>query len=166
MIGSAILIISGGLFSIMLLSKVEKMQDKIRELENLSMLSRVLAHEIRNPLGSIKGFAQYLTKKISDASLKEYLNIIVKESIRLERLTDELSQYANPQKFNINEINLKEVLHEISLPFVNQNKEIEFSVAADDIYVKTDADKLKQILNNIIQNAVDAVSEAREKKLL
>ena len=165
MIGSAILIISGGLFSIMLLSKVEKMQDKIRELENLSMLSRVLAHEIRNPLGSIKGFAQYLTKKISDASLKEYLNIIVKESIRLERLTDELSQYANPQKFNINEINLKEVLHEISLSFVNQNKEIKFSVAADDIYVKTDADKLKQILNNILQNAVDAVSEAREKKV-
>jgi len=162
---TAMFIILAGFFTTKLLNRIEKMQIKMKELENLSMLSRILAHEIRNPLGSIKGFAQYLIKKISEPSLKEYLDIIVKESLRLERLTDELTQYAAPQNINLESINLKEFMHEIILPFMNQYKEIIFDLEVEEVYVKTDRDKMTQILNNILQNSVFAVSETDEKKI-
>ncbi len=162
---SAFIVIVAGITTVFIFEKIEKMQIKMNELENLSILSRVLAHEIRNPLGSIKGFAQYLLKKISDISLKEYLDIIIKESIRLERLTNELSIYANPENVNLKEVNLKEVIHEVILPFMNQHEEIKFIQHTDNIYVKTDIDKIKQIFSNIIQNSVDALADSKDKTL-
>lgn len=162
---SAFLILSGGILTALVVGKIEKMQIKMKELENISNISRVLAHEIRNPLGSIKGFAQYLSKKNTDSSLKEYFDIIVKESLRLERLTDELSSYANPKKVSITDINLKEFLQEVLIPFESQNKEIKFEIETEDIKIKTDIDKLQQILVNVIQNSVDAVSETDEKTI-
>ena len=163
---SAVLIISGGIFAILLLSRIERMRLRMRELENISMISRILAHEIRNPLGSIKGFAQHLSKKITEPSLREHLDVIVKESLRLEKLTDELLLYANPQKINLEEINLKSFLNDIIMLFINQNESVRFEILVDDIYVRTDSDKLKQILNNIIQNAVDALNEVSEKNVI
>jgi two-component system sensor histidine kinase HydH len=160
---SAFLILSGGILTAFVVGKIEKMQIKMKELENISNISRVLAHEIRNPLGSIKGFAQYLSKKNTDPSLNEYFDIIIKESLRIERLTDELSSYANPKKVNITDINLKDFLQEVILPFESQNKEIKFEIDAEDIKIKTDMDKLQQILANVIQNSVDAVSEKNQK---
>ncbi len=161
---SILLIIFAGILAIFVIGKIERMQTKMKELENLSILSKVLAHEIRNPLGSIKGFSQYLIKKVTDPSLIEYLDIILKESLRLERLSDELSHYANPHKINITNFNLKDLFHEIILTFSNQ-KDITIKSHIDDISVKTDRDKLKQIIMNIMQNAVDALSEANEKKI-
>jgi len=160
---SAFLILSGGILTAFVVGKIEKMQIKMKELENISNISRVLAHEIRNPLGSIKGFAQYLSKKNTDPSLNEYFDIIIKESLRIERLTDELSSYANPKKVNITDINLKDFLQEVILPFESQDKEIKFEIDAEDIKIKTDMDKLQQILANVIQNSVDAVSEKNKK---
>lgn len=160
---SAFIVIFAGITTIFIFGKIEKMQIKMKELENLSILSRVLAHEIRNPLGSIKGFAQYLFKKISDISLKEYLDIIIKESMRLERLTNELSVYANPENINLKEVNLKEIIHEVILPFMTQNEDIKFIMQTDNIYVKTDIDKIKQILTNIIQNSIDALTDVKNK---
>ncbi|MCX7988873.1 MAG: ATP-binding protein [Thermodesulfovibrio sp.] len=161
---SVLLIIFSGIFAILIIGKIEKMQTKMRELENLSMLAKVLAHEIRNPLGSIKGFSQYLINKISEPQLKEYLDIILKESLRLERLSDELSHYANPHSMNITDFNLQELFHEIILSFIGKT-DINFKSDVEGIFIKTDRDKLKQILTNIIQNAVDAMTEVEEKRI-
>ncbi len=161
---SILLIIFAGILATFVLGKIERMQTKMKELENLSILSKVLAHEIRNPLGSIKGFAQYLMKKVTDPSLTEYIDIILKESLRLERLSDELSHYATPHKINITNFNLKELFHEIILTFSNQ-RGITIQSNIEDISVKTDRDKLKQVITNIMQNAVDALSESKEKRI-
>ena len=155
-----------GFFTIKLLNKIERIQRRMKELENLSILSKVLAHEIRNPLGSIKGFAQYLIKKISEPSLREYLEIIVKESLRLERLTDDLSQYANPQNINMQRFNLMELIREVILPFKVEHKEILFDLQGEEVFIETDKDKMIQILNNILQNSVYALSETEEKRII
>ncbi|MEN2994957.1 MAG: ATP-binding protein [Thermodesulfovibrio sp.] len=162
---SAFTVVVVGITTVLIFGKIERMQIKMRELENLSILARILAHEIRNPLGSIKGFAQYLFKKVSDKSLREYLDIIIKESMRLERLTNELSIYANPENVTLQEVNLKEVIYDILLPFIRQNQEVKFIQKLENIYLKTDADKLKQILNNIIQNSIDALKDSPDKKI-
>ena len=163
---SSVFIILVGFFTIKLLNKIERIQRRMKELENLSILSKVLAHEIRNPLGSIKGFAQYLIKKISEPSLREYLEIIVKESLRLERLTDDLSQYANPQNINMQRFNLMELIREVILPFKVEHKEILFDLQGEEVFIETDKDKMIQILNNILQNSVYALSETEEKRII
>lgn len=164
MIFASFIILISGFIAIFLMGKIEKIQLKMKELESLSMLSRVMAHEIRNPLGSIKGFTQYLMRKLIDPTLRNYLDIILKESLRLERLSNELSNYANPQIIKVSEFNLKELFMEIILSFNNQS-DIQFIIDGDDLFLKTDRDKLKQILTNIIQNSIDALTNSLEKKV-
>ncbi len=162
-VGFSILLITfAGILAMVVMEKMSKMQRKMEELEKLSMLTKVLVHEIRNPLGSIKGFTQYLAKKIKDPPLKQYTDIILKESLRLERLSDELSNYALPHKINITEFDIREVFNEIILSFQNL-KDITVKTHIESILVKSDRDKFKQIITNIIENAIDAVAGREEK---
>lgn len=166
MFGIGVLLSLGGAVSIFLLSRVEKFQERMGELEKISVLSQVLAHEIRNPLGSIKGYAQYLKKKVDEKSIQQYLDIIVKESIRLENLTKELTNFATPPKLNFESFSLDEFLTEIVNKFNTQYEDINFEFKGEQLTVRTDRDKLAQILDNIIQNAVDAVTESGKKFIL
>lgn len=166
MITVVIVLVAGGVFSSLLVGRIEKMQAKMQQLEHLSVVSKILAHEIRNPLGSIKGFAQYLMKKITDPSLNDHLNIIVKESLRLERLTDELTVYANPSKIIETEVELDKFFSEVILPFREKFEDIKFNIEIpESLKIRTDADKLKQIFVNIIQNAVDALEFSSEREI-
>lgn len=162
---SAVVIILAGVLTLLILSKIEKMQSRMRELESISMLSRVLAHEIRNPLGSIKGFAQVLSKKIEDSKLLNHVDVIIKESLRLERLVNELTTYANPQKISPEEFNLKQLIEELKEKFKNQFPEIDIQIEVEEVLIRTDRDKVTEIFENLIKNAVDALEEVNEKKV-
>lgn len=163
---SAFIITLLGIFAIYFYSKIEQMQIKMKELEKLSMFSSVLAHEVRNPLGSIKGFAQHLLRKISEPKFSYYLEIIIKESQRLERLVDELSDYANPHKIKIEEVNLKELLDEIVLNMKNEYNYVDFELQIEEKFINTDRDKLTQIIQNLVKNAIDAVENSIDKKII
>ncbi len=155
-----------GFLGTALLRKVQIMQLKLKELENISLMTKILAHEIRNPLGSIKGFSQYLINKIGD-DLQIPLKIILRESLRIERLTDELILYSNPVKLIFTEISLKELLEEILLSFQRDYNDINFQFFLnEDIKLISDRDKLKEIIVNIIQNAIDAVYESSKVEKL
>jgi two-component system sensor histidine kinase HydH len=133
-------------------------------------MASVLAHEIRNPLGSIKGFAQYLMEKDKEPvpqntdTGKDYLNIIVSEAKRLETLTEDLLIYAKPVEVRITEFNLGEltgeIIHSLHPPKEEKNKvSVEASIP-DNMTIKSDKEKLRQIITNIIQNSIDAVKES------
>lgn len=162
---SAVVIILAGVLTLLILSKIEKMQSRMRELESISMLSRVLAHEIRNPLGSIKGFAQVLSKKIEDSKLLNHVDVIIKESLRLERLVNELTTYANPQKISPEEFNLKQLIEELKEKFKNQFPEVDLQIEVEEVLIRTDRDKVTEIFENLIKNAIDALEEVNEKKV-
>lgn len=162
---SAVVIILAGVLTLLILSKIEKMQSRMRELESISMLSRVLAHEIRNPLGSIKGFAQVLSKKIDDSKLLNHVDVIIKESLRLERLVNELTTYANPQKISPEEFNLKQLIEELKEKFKNQFPEVDLQIEVEEVLIRTDRDKVTEIFENLIKNAIDALEEVNEKKV-
>lgn len=152
------------------LTNYEKMQLKMKELESISLMTRILSHEIRNPLGSIKGFAQYLFNKVDNPDHQRFLQIISKEAMRIERLTDELFLYVNPVKIEIKEFDLEEVLSEVVESFKNFYPKVDFVLikSEDNYKVLSDADKIKQILNNIIQNSVDALelSDKLDKRVV
>lgn len=159
------LIFSGFLITIFL-KKIQVLQLKLKELESISLMTKILVHEIRNPLGSIKGFSQYLINKVEE-NLKLPLQTILTESLRIERLTDELLLYSNPVRLIFSEFSLKELLEEILLVFQKKYSDINFQLYLnEDIRLNSDRDKLKEMIINIIQNAVDAVYESSKVEKL
>ncbi|MCX8031653.1 MAG: ATP-binding protein [Thermodesulfovibrionales bacterium] len=155
-----------GIFFLKLQKKSEVLNKTIEENKQLAILGEmasVLAHEIRNPLGSIKGFAQLVLEEVKKNNLKEleeHLSIIVSESKRLESLSDDLLLYAKTKEYKIQNINLKEIIEECikSISANIDKKEIDFKISMPKpLFLKSDYDKLKQILINIIQNSVDAI---------
>jgi len=118
------------------------------------LLVRGLAHEIKNPLGGLRGAAQLLEKMLSDPSLKEYTQIIIEQADRLRALVDRLLGPQKPGKKQ------SENLH-IVLEKVRQLVELE---AGPSIVIKRDydpslpeilmdSDQIEQALLNIVSNA-------------
>lgn len=158
-----------GFFFMRAFARAERLKRLIEERERLALLGEmasVLAHEIRNPLGSIKGFAQYLLeeehrKAEANGLLTEYLGIIVSESRRLEALTEDLLSYARPVEVRKAPFNVRELVDEVLFGLPPQERAGGTAVRnlVDDIVIESDRDKVKQILANIVENALDASSD-------
>lgn len=135
----------------------EKMIQKER-FAHIGEMASVLAHEIRNPLGSIKGFAQYLNETTKDNKQKDALEIIIAESSRLEVLTDELLTYARPIELKLESINISSIVQDTIRKLVYDFKDINFIVKGkSEKNINTDRDKIIQILINILNNSIDAI---------
>lgn len=152
-------------FFIRAMKRSEKMEKMIAEREQMAVLGEMastLAHEIRNPLGSIKGFAQYVMEQDHHKS-RQYLDIIVAESQRLEVLTEDLLRYAKPEKetpavFGLPEL-VEEVVHLERLAGPADNSIRWTTDMPAGLTIRTDRDKVKQILINLLQNSREAVAE-------
>lgn len=162
-----------GYFFIRALKHSDELRLKIAEKERLAVIGEmasVLAHEIRNPLGSIKGFAQYLMEEGAEVNgqgsrmAKEYLDVIVSESKRLEALTEDLLMYAKPVEVKSEDFNMLELINEV-VKAMQDSKDVDIKVSVPSgLKIKSDRDKLKQIFMNILQNAVDAGSKVIDIK--
>ena len=154
-----------GFFFIRAVKRSEVLSARMEVRERLAVIGEmaaVLAHEIRNPLGSIKGFAQYLSEQ--GGSGKAELGVIIDEARRLEQLTEDLLLYARPSEVRIEDFNLSDLAAEVR----NLLQESEHPKMASivmkieiphDLVVVSDREKLKQILFNILRNSIEAVSE-------
>lgn len=119
-------------------------------------MAAVLAHEIRNPLGTIKGFAQLIEEQLPD-SQKALISPIVGEAGRLERLVNDLLAYGRPRQPVVSRLVLR--------PLLEQAAELQRRSAgqADIMWrlecippeaeIETDPDLLQQILANVLRNA-------------
>lgn len=167
-----------GLFFIKAVRRSEALSSAMAERERLALLGEmasVLAHEIRNPLGSIKGFAQFLLEHPPGAppgspeeaarETAEYLNIIVSESRRLEKLTEDLLDYARPVEVRPREFDLAGLVGDVLRAMSTGDGGAPRSPVTVEIpgplTIETDPDKLRQILTNLLQNAFDAAGPGR-----
>ena len=69
-----------------------------------------IAHEVKNPLGGIKGAAQLLARKLSGQELKEYTDVITRETDRLSGILDDILNFANPRKPRLELLNIHQIL--------------------------------------------------------
>ncbi len=151
-----------GFFFIRAVKRSDELTAMMAEKEHLAVIgemSAVLAHEIRNPLGSIKGFAQYLVENSHSGS--EELKVIINEARRLERLTEDLLLYARPAGAKPEEFELRELVHETvraaaASDRINQLAMTLTADVPDGLMIVTDRGMLKQVLSNVIQNSVEA----------
>jgi two-component system nitrogen regulation sensor histidine kinase GlnL len=142
------------------LLKISREASIISTQETSRALIRGLAHEIKNPLGGLRGAAQLLAKELPEASLKDYTDIIIAEADRLRDLVDRLLGPHNiPEQkpVNIHEV-LERVINLISAESggrINIKRDYDPSIPA----LEGDKGKLIQALLNIVRNAMQAFTE-------
>ncbi len=155
-----------------------------RQLASLGEMAAILAHEIRNPLAKIKGFAQLHKERLGEAifgkrplnaqlfiDLQIGLSTIVENTAQLERLANELLTFAREEKFKEEEVDLfslcQEVIEELKHLSVWSEKNPVLSVdCPQPLYLKTNREKMKQVLINLLQNALEAIEKGGEIKLM
>lgn len=143
----------------------ERLEGEIRQTERVTALGHMsagLAHEIRNPLGIMKVSIQMLAQeKCDDRVVSEYCRVLLEECERLNRLVSEFLFFARPKELVRERIALGKLLDEgISLiqPALRQNQiNLEQGRSEIDLQeVEVDPDQIKQVILNILLNAIDA----------
>ena len=137
------------------------MEEQLLAQQNAAkMLLRGLAHEIKNPLGGLRGAAQLLDRELVDEELREYTKIIIEESDRLQSLVDRMLAPNKPphkSRLNIHRV-LERVrqLVQVEAPTgVSLIRDYDPSMPA----VHGDSDQLIQAILNIVRNAAQAVGK-------
>ncbi|CAK0778520.1 sensory histidine kinase NtrB [Gammaproteobacteria bacterium] len=123
-------------------------------------LVRGLAHEIKNPLGGLRGAAQLLERELSDESLKEYTRIIIGEADRLQDLLNRmLGPNTLPRKRAINIHEVLERVHTLVEAEVSRSIRLHVDYDPSIPLVIADPDQLIQALLNLVRNAAQALEE-------
>jgi len=144
--------------------RIITIEEQLRRAEKLSTLGEmaaVLAHEIRNPLGSIRGTAEILRDDYRPGDPKhEFIEIQIKETERLNRVVEEFLAMARPQPAEMGRCSLREELETIVTLTANDARARKVGLVlkpcADDAVVKADGEKLRQAFLNIVINALQA----------
>ncbi len=144
-----------------------KLYERMNERDRLAALGEMaagLAHEIRNPLGAIKAAAQYLTDPHAEGppegGARQFLDIIVEESDRLNRVVGSFLDYARPYKGNPGAVDVNAVLRrtlQVFEPERPDGLDVVQHLAARLPAVRIDSEQLRQVFLNLIQNAVQAM---------
>ena len=149
------------------LKRLELQIRRSDRLASLGTLSAGMAHEIKNPLVSIKTFAQLLPERYQDSDFREtFSNLIGHEIDRIDSLVNQLLRFARPAKPLLKPMHVHTVL-EKSLQLVGHRlyqKEIKLtrSWRADVDTIRADADQLEQVFLNFFLNAMDAMKRGGE----
>lgn len=129
-------------------------------------LVRRLAHEIKNPLGGLRGAAQLLERELSEESLKEYTGIIIGEADRLRGLVDRLlgpNQLPRKSRTNVHKV-LEHVCNLISVDEAAEVRIVrDYDPSVPDLMA--DSDMLIQAVLNVVRNAVQAMGAKGELTL-
>lgn len=139
--------------------------NKTRERDRLAALGEMsagLAHEIKNPLGAIKGAAQYLEPSMENTTQNEFLKIIVDEVDRLNKVVTQFLNYAKPFKQTTELIHLEDLLKK-TLQTVSAEPsahiKISYEIPPSLPPLKADSEQLNQVFLNLILNAFQAMPE-------
>ena len=146
------------------LLKISKEEAVITHQQSNKTLIRSIAHEVKNPLGGIRGAAQLLARLLPEDSLTEYTDVIIAEVDRLQHLVDEL--LGPPTAPKREGVNIHEVLERVrQLILVEAGQSCRFIFDYDISIPELIADKnqLIQAILNITRNAYQALSEAPDQ---
>lgn len=139
--------------------------DRQEQKEGLNDASRVLlrnlAHEIKNPLGGIRGAAQLLETELPDPALREFTGVIIREADRLRALVDRLLEPYRDER-HVTNVNLHEILESVR-NLVSAEFPAGLTVVRDyDVSLPTfeaDREQLTQIFLNLMRNAAQAMEK-------
>jgi signal transduction histidine kinase len=134
------------------------------QLKSLGIMAASLAHEIRNPLGAIKGLTQLAQEDLPpDHATQSQLQTVVNEAARLERLVSDLLDFAHAKEPQISQFELSELFSNLKTMLESklQISNVALRLPSDmtPMQVRSDPAGLRQILLNVLMNAIDATPE-------
>lgn len=150
-------------------SQIVRQVRNSEQLASVGLLAASLAHEIRNPLVAIKTFFQLLPIKYNEKSFREEFSGIIQEEVqRIEDLSQSLLDSSKPSVGTMTPISLKEV-GSAAMDLVNskaRQKGIEMvkDITCENDLVMADPSSLRQVLLNILLNAIDAIDQDQMQK--
>ncbi len=150
------------------MQKIRDRQDAIVESEKLAAVGRIalhIAHEIRNPLVTVGGYARRALQLSRDAGknaemIRGAAQVILKESERLEKVLSNVMDFTRPSPYiqqfnNINEI-ITDTIDLLRNLFQERRIGITMNLKKDVPLIKSDFNQMKQVMLNLVQNAIDA----------
>jgi signal transduction histidine kinase len=143
-----------------LILKMESMMNDAEKLGILGELAAGIAHEVRNPLTTLKGFLQLLRSDLDDHK-KSFVDLMLTEVDRIEMITDEFMSVARPHATLNKEENIVSLIEQVVKLLQPQallkNVQVLFSTNRDIIALNCGGNQLKQVFINIMKNAFDAM---------
>ena len=148
------------------LTEIRSMEESVRRKDRLAAVGRVaagLAHEIRNPLGAMRGAIQILESKTKkDSSQANLMEIILRESDRLNGIITNFLKYARPRAANFAEVDVCEAITDtITLlqhaPDVSREITVKADIPDEPVSINADVSQLKQIFWNLARNSIQAL---------
>ena len=142
-----------------------ELQERAKRAEHLASIGRMaatVAHEIRNPLSSIRGFAQFFANLFGEKTEERtYALAMMEESNRLNRVVSELLDYARPLELKIEPTSIEtlflDIVRRLELEQSTSCIEIIQEIQPDMPIVKLDHDRILQVLLNLTRNSIDAM---------
>ena len=155
------------------LTELKNMEKAARENERLAAVGRMaagVAHEVRNPLSSIKGLALLLKGKVAlNTEGSETVTLLIREVERMNKTISELLGFARPAPLRLESVNLAELLGDclklISPDVINHNVKASLNVDRGVRPVAADRDRLQQVFLNILLNGVQAMEDGGELRV-
>ncbi len=150
------------------LTDIRAMEETSRRQERLSAVGRVaagIAHEIRNPLAAMRGSIQVLKSDMqADSSQAELMDIVLRESDRLNRIITDFLTYARPRKFSLVETDLREPLRETFAllrhsPEILDGHALEEDLPEEPLTAFADVEGVRQVFWNLSRNALKAMPD-------
>lgn len=146
------------------LTAQKQMQRQIERAERLATLGELMAgvaHEVRNPLTAISGFVQYLKEGEHDSRRVEYINIILKEVHSINKVIQQLLDFARPHSRHYQSVAINSLIRETLLLVHTHglDKRVNFIITLDDEIkeIEADGELLKQVILNLLINALQAI---------
>lgn len=149
------------------ITREKEREKQVQQMEKLSVVGELaagIAHEIRNPLTSLKGFAKIVKESVDKEELIQYLDIMLDEMDRINQIVNEFMFIAKPHenvKFrhtNLNKLLLNSIL--FMAPQANlKSIKIEYNFESE-IILHCDSNLIKQVLINLLQNSIEATEDS------
>jgi two-component system, NtrC family, sensor histidine kinase PilS len=144
------------------------MEESVRRKDRLAAVGRVaagLAHEIRNPLGAMRGSIQVLQLQTPpESSQGKLMDIVLRESDRLNSIITNFLTYARPRINNFSETDVSEAINDTFTllrhsPDVKENHVLEVELPKKPVLIAADSTQLKQIFWNLARNSIQAMPD-------
>lgn len=147
--------------NISIIKKLGEQAKRAKYLASLGEMAAGVAHEIRNPLNAIRGFAQLLNDKQQEPEAREWTSIIVEEVDRMNRIVQDMLDFSRQRLPTLVPVNLGEilhaVLHELNGQLVADQVHMDFQWQPNLPPVLGNPDKLRQVFLNVIRNGIEAM---------
>ena len=151
------------------LSLIKQMEQRVRQADRLAAVGRLsanMAHEIRNPLASISGAVEALTKDLPpDEQRNRLVEIVQRESERLNHLVGDFLAYARPAPITPIEVEITELLEEVALLFDHRSMAADVKIVreyGEGLLARVDPQQMRQAIWNLYVNAAQAMPEGGE----